>query len=305
MTFPEVTIYTDGACSPNPGTGGWAAVVLKDGRLHRELSGCREETTNNRMELIGALEGLQSLSEPHRVTLITDSTYVKNGISSWISGWKRRGWLTADKQPVKNRDLWERLDLEIKRHQVRWQWVRGHSLDQWNERADALAVAARKGDAREDASSVRTIKPANNKIAVFCGITYAPSRGLGAWAAILSYRQYTKVLGGSMLGDSANQLHLVAATSALSALKKELPVTIYTTSGYLRDGVHGWLDRWQQRGWRTSQGQPVVNRKLWQQLAVLISRFSVEVQVVKRKNGFCLMQEAKELAREWQAEKAS
>ena len=300
MPLPEVTIYTDGACSPNPGVGGWGAVLLKDGRVYQELSGREEETTNNRMELAAVINGLLSLKESHRVIVITDSTYVKNGICSWVSAWKRRGWLTAARQPVKNRDLWEQLDQVIRDHRVEWQWVRGHSEDPWNERADALAVAARSVRVREQTDELESAGPGNDTIAVFCGITYAPSRGAGSWAVILSYKQYVKVLGGSGKGDSANQFHLQALIAALSALKKDVPVTVYTTSAYLRDGVHSWLAGWQQRGWMTSQGKEVGNRDLWQRLAVLVGRFSVDIQVVTRKNGFCLLQEAKELARQWQ-----
>lgn len=299
MSLPDVTMYTDGACSPNPGKGGWGVVVIEQqGMVQREMSGCERNTTNNRMELTAALRGLQGLKEPHQVTLITDSTYVKNGITRWIHGWKRRGWLTADKQPVKNRDLWEELGQEILRHQVTWKWVKGHALDQWNERADALAVAARKGLPPEN-SGVPVPGPQENRIKIFSGITYAPSRRKGSWAVILSYQQHVKVLGGAAEGSSANQFHLMAAIAGLSALKRELPVTLYTTSGYLRDGLHRWLVGWQQRGWTTREGKPVSNRKLWRQLAAFAGRYRVEVRVVSRKNGFCLLQEAKELAREW------
>jgi ribonuclease HI len=298
-------MYTDGACSPNPGKGGWGVVVIgPQGMVHKEMSGCDQDTTNNRMELTAALRGLQGLKEPHRVTLITDSSYVKNGITSWIHGWRRRSWLTADRQPVKNRDLWELLDREINRHQVTWQWVRGHALDQWNERADTLAVAARK-EIAVDNSDGPVAGPDENRIAIFSGITYAPSRRQGAWAVILSYQRYIKVMGGAAGGGSANQFHLTAAIAGLSALKKELPVILYTTSGYLRDGLEGWLIGWQKRGWTTREGKPVSNRKLWQQLAALAGRYRVEVRVVSRKNGFCLLQEAKELAREWTAENIS
>lgn len=299
MSLSQVTMYSDGACSPNPGRGGWGVVFFGQGMAYRELSGCDRDTTNNRMELTAALRGLQELKEPHQITLITDSTYVKNGITSWIYGWKRRGWLTADKQPVKNRDLWEALDLEILRHQVTWKWVKGHALDQWNERADALAVAARKGLPLEN-SGLPVPGPQENQIAIFSGITYAPSRRKGSWAVILSYQQYIKVLGGAAEGGSANQFHLMAAIAGLSALKRELPVTLYTTSGYLRDGLHRWLVGWQQRGWTTREGKSVSNLELWQQLAVLVDSFQVDVQVARRKGGPCLLQEAKELAGEWQ-----
>ncbi len=298
MPLPKITLYTDGACSPNPGIGGWGVVFLSQGRLLEEISGRDEETTNNRMELTAALRGLQQLKEPHNITLITDSTYVKNGITTWIHGWQRRGWLTADKQPVKNRDLWEGLAKEIKRHRVDWQWVKGHSENRWNERVDALAVAARStSPVTPDASPVPL--PDDDRITIFSGITFAPSRQLGSWAILLSYRHHLKLIGGAEQGSSANQFHLLAAVAGLSALKRELPVTLYTTSGYLRDGVHSWLDGWRQRGWLTSEGKAVSNTALWQQLVPLVRRYEVEVQVVSRKDGFCLMQEAKELAREW------
>ena len=305
MLLPEVTIYTDGACNPNPGVGGWGAVLLKGGRLYRELSGREEKATNNRMELAAVINGLLSLKEPHRVLVVTDSTYVKNGICSWMDGWKRRGWLTAARQPVKNRDLWEQLDRVSRKHQVRWQWVRGHAEDPWNERADALAVAARSRQPKKQEDKVETARPGKERVAIFCGITYAPSHGTGSWAVILSYKRYMKVIGGAAKGDSANQFHLHSLLAALSALKKNIPVTVYTTSAYLRDGVHSWLAGWQRRGWITSQGREVGNRELWQQLAVLLDRFSVDIQVVSRENGYCLLQEAKVLAREWRLPPAS
>lgn len=299
MSLPEVTIYTDGACSPNPGTGGWGAVVLSEGRLKKEISGCEEETTNNRMELTAALRGLQALSRSHRVTVVTDSTYVKNGISSWIHDWRRRGWRTADNRPVKNRDLWQSLAEEIKRHELTWRWVKGHANDQWNNRVDALAVTARKRNDRI-APTTTAAESTDNRIRLYSGITYASSRRGGSWAVLLAYRQHVKVIGGVETCGSANQLHLRSAIEGLSALKRYLPVTVYTTSCYLRDGVDRWLAGWLRRNWSTHDGQPVCNQTLWQQLALYIERYEVEVQVVQRKGGFCLMQEAKELARQWQ-----
>ena len=136
----EVTIYTDGACSGNPGPGGWG-VLLSMGVHERELCGGEPATTNNRMELRAAIEALEVLKFPCAVTLFTDSTYVKQGIESWISGWKRRGWRAASGKPVKNQDLWRRLDAARTRHTVNWRWVKGHAGDPGNERADALARA--------------------------------------------------------------------------------------------------------------------------------------------------------------------
>jgi ribonuclease HI len=134
----EVVIYADGACKGNPGPGGWGA-WLSSGGHERELFGGEPLTTNNQMELTAVIEALAALKKRSAVTLYTDSQYVKNGITTWIHGWKARGWLTADKKPVKNKELWERLDVLNASHQVQWCWVKGHSGDPGNERADRLA----------------------------------------------------------------------------------------------------------------------------------------------------------------------
>lgn len=133
-----VEIYTDGACRGNPGPGGWGAILHYGGR-EKELCGGEAGTTNNRMELMAAIAALEALREPCTVTLYTDSTYVRNGITEWMAGWRRRGWKTADRKPVKNRELWQRLDAATERHTIDWRWVRGHDGNPGNERADALA----------------------------------------------------------------------------------------------------------------------------------------------------------------------
>lgn len=133
-----VIAYTDGACRGNPGPGGWG-VFLQYGQHRKELSGGEAPTTNNRMELMAAISALESLHERCAVTLHTDSKYVLQGLTEWLPGWKKRGWKTADKKPVKNQDLWERLDAAAARHQVEWKWVKGHAGDPGNENADRLA----------------------------------------------------------------------------------------------------------------------------------------------------------------------
>src|SRR5690606_38698135 len=133
-----VEIFTDGACSGNPGPGGWGAILRYNGKV-RELSGGEALTTNNRMELTAAIQALSALKEPCKVELYTDSNYVRDGISGWIEGWKRNGWRTSDRKPVKNAELWQALDEARRRHQVTWHWVRGHAGHPENERADELA----------------------------------------------------------------------------------------------------------------------------------------------------------------------
>jgi ribonuclease HI len=137
----HVIIHTDGGAAPNPGAGGWAA-ILSFGDSEKELKGGEPDTTNNRMELMAAISALEALKRPCRVDLHTDSKYVQQGISQWIHNWKRNGWKTADKKPVKNGELWQRLDAAVAHHQVRWHWVKGHAGHEFNERADRLVGEA-------------------------------------------------------------------------------------------------------------------------------------------------------------------
>ncbi|NEY89969.1 ribonuclease HI [Tabrizicola oligotrophica] len=143
--MPDLFAYTDGACSGNPGPGGWGVLMIaREGGAvvkERELSGGEPATTNNRMELMAAISALEALSRPVDITIVTDSAYVKNGVTEWIHGWKRNGWRTAGRDPVKNAELWQRLDAAQARHKVVWKWIKGHAGHAENERADALARA--------------------------------------------------------------------------------------------------------------------------------------------------------------------
>ena len=138
-----VEIFTDGACSGNPGPGGWGA-ILRFGAVEKELNGSEEHTTNNRMELMAAIRGIEAVKRPCEIHLHTDSEYLRQGITTWIHSWKKKGWKTADKKPVKNVDLWQRLEAAIETHHVKWHWVKGHSGHAENERADELARIASK-----------------------------------------------------------------------------------------------------------------------------------------------------------------
>ena len=137
----QVTIYTDGACKGNPGPGGWGALLEYGGR-QKPLQGSEMQTTNNRMEMMAAIVALEGLKEPCQITLNTDSKYLMTGLNEWLPAWKARGWRTAGRQPVKNQDLWQRLDAAVQRHQIEWQWVKGHAGNRGNEAADRLANEA-------------------------------------------------------------------------------------------------------------------------------------------------------------------
>jgi ribonuclease HI len=143
----KVKVITDGSCLGNPGPGGWAA-VLRYNHHAREIWGSEKQTTNNRMELTAAIEALRSLNEPCEVELVTDSEYVKNGITSWIHGWKKKGWLTSARKPVVNQDLWKALDEQASRHQMRWEWTKGHAAHEDNNRCDEIAQRAAREQSR-------------------------------------------------------------------------------------------------------------------------------------------------------------
>lgn len=149
---PEVVIYTDGGCEPNPGTGGWGAVLLYGDHV-KEISGSAPDTTNNRMEMTAAIEALSALKRPCKIQLYTDSEYVKRGITEWIASWKKKKWIRKS-GPVKNVDLWQRLDALVEKHDIEWRWVRGHTGNTYNERCDELAAAAIAALRRGDALSV-------------------------------------------------------------------------------------------------------------------------------------------------------
>jgi len=288
--LPSVTIYSDGGCRPNPGPGGWGAVLLFPGKTPVELSGHENNTTNNRMELTAALEALRALDASHEVRLVTDSQYLKKGVTQWLSGWRTRGWKTASKQPVKNRDLWEALDNELSRHRVSWEWTRGHTGDRWNERADELASAAMG----------RPELPLDDPDAVhlFVAVAFSGKRGLGAWAARLRWRDQEKDVAGSVPGATANRMHIVSAIRALEMLRRPSRVHLYTVSSYLKDGATTWIRGWKTRRWRTRDGQSVRHAELWRRLDALVSRHDVTWHVVSDDDAPDELKMAKAAARE-------
>ncbi len=289
-TLPSVTIYTDGGCAPNPGPGGWAAVLLHRDESPLEITGSSPATTNNRMELQAAIEALRSLAAPHRVTLFTDSQYLRRGITEWLPGWTRRNWQTRDMTEVKNRDLWEQVALQQQRHRIDWQWVRGHTGDQWNERVDALATGA----------IARPPLPLQDHeaIHIFTGASCLSKTKQGGWGVILRFREKTRALHGRAADTSGNRMHLTAALHGLRAVKKPLPIHLYTPSSYIRDGARGWIENWEAAGWRTKEGTEVRHNDLWRELPALIQQYRIRWHVISGDTVPCASQEAKLLATE-------
>ncbi len=264
--LPAVTIYTDGGADPNPGTGGWAAILLDplSGKT-RELSGGEPRATNNRMELTAAIRGLESLKRRCRVHLFTDSQYLRKGVTQWLPGWIARGWRRKDGE-LQNEDLWRRLAELIQLHEVHWDWIKGHAGNRWNERADELAtleIRRLRGGGGAKAVSV----PVDAE--VFLRVAGSGKRG--GWAALIRKGGEETVLSGSLSGATSNQLDLLGAIAALESLPAGISVGVHTGSDYLRNGATRWIDGWRQRGWKTQEGQPVQNRELWERLAKAIA----------------------------------
>jgi ribonuclease HI len=313
----RITVYTDGGCRPNPGPGGWGAVLVTPEGV-RELAGSDPDSTNNRMELTAALRALEVLPPGSEVDLITDSTYLEQGITRWLAGWRRRGWMTAAREPVKNRDLWMALDAAARQHRVRWRWARGHAGEAGNERAHELAAAAIPRPApgafpAATATAVTATPPRephaeaaeppgpgasdDGAVEAFLGVAWSATRGEGAWGIVLRHRGVEKELAGKLALPSANAAHIASAAFALEALKRPLLVRVVTASDYLRDGATQWLAGWQQRGWRTREGGPVASREWWQRLARQLARLPVQWQLADKEQPPRELERARRLAR--------
>lgn len=272
---PRVVIYTDGGASPNPGPGGWGVVWLHQGREPEEKNGGVPRATNNQMELQAAIEALSHLAAPHRVELYTDSQYLRRGITEFLARWERNGWVTQSKQPVKNVEQWKALARLAHRHDVTWHWVKGHQGNRWNERVDQLATQAIERPALplDDESAIH----------VFTAASYLGSTKVGSWACLLRFGEHEKVLSGTEENSSGNRMHLVAAIEGLRAIKKRMPIHLYTTASYAKDGATQWLPGWLRRGFQTKSGDPVKHRELWEALASALERTPARWHVVDKK----------------------
>jgi ribonuclease HI len=283
---PEVIIYTDGACDPNPGPGGWAA-VLRSGQHERVLTGSELHTTNNRMELQAVIAALTALKQPSHVQLHTDSTYVQKGVTEYLERWKTRHWQTADKKAVANQDLWQALDEALQQHHIEWVWVKGHAGDPLNERVDRLAVSMidRAALPLDDVQAIH----------IFTGVSCSGTTG--GWAAIVKRGDTTQELSGFEVNTSANRLHLLAAQKGLEAVPAESIVHVYTPSDYAAQGATQWVKNWAAQGWHTKEGRPVKHREVWQAIVRASTGREVKWHSLKDEARPAESRRAEELAR--------
>lgn len=257
----EVTIYTDGGAEPNPGAGGWAAILIDPATGNsREISGGEPGTTNNRMELTAAIRALEALKRPCRVHLFTDSLYLRKGITQWLPGWVARGWRRKDGE-LQNEDLWRRLAELIEVHDVRWDWVKGHAGNKYNERADQLATLEIR---KQRGGSAAPVPGPAADAEVFLRVSCSGRKG--GWAALVRHGGGEAVLSDRLTSTTPNQLDLLGAVAALESLPEGISVAVHTGSDYLRNGASRWIEGWKRRGWKTQEGQPVSNRDLWERL---------------------------------------
>jgi ribonuclease HI len=265
----EVIIYSDGGADPNPGMGGWAAIVRFADGEERVLSGSDPETTNNRMEVTAAIAALESLPRPSRVALHTDSQYLRRGITEWLPAWVAAGWRTKAGRPVANVDLWQKLAALATRHDIVWHWVRGHSGNPANERVDRLAREARLALAPE-------LEDASDVTALYLRAACRGNPGPGAWAVALHDGDEWHTNSGIAASTTNNRMELTAAIEGLALLPSGSRAQLVTTSDYLYQGITRWVAGWQARGWIKADGQPVANADLWRRLHDMVARYQVE-----------------------------
>lgn len=263
----KVTIYSDGGADPNPGVGGWAAILLY-GKHEKVLTGNEPYTTNNRMELQAAISALEALNQPSEVEFHTDSEYLRRGITEWIDSWIASGWVRKGNRPVANADLWQRLASLVRQHEIEWYWVKGHAGDPFNERVDRLARQARLEITPAAAISGDIPR-------LYLRASCKGNPGPGGWGVVLERDQETEQLSGAASSTTNNRMELMAAIEGLRLLPPGSNVQVFTTSDYLYQGATRWIQGWRQRGWQKKGGQPVANADLWQTLDRMMAAYTV------------------------------
>lgn len=263
----NVIIYSDGGSDPNPGIGGWAA-ILRFGKHEKVLTGNDPEATNNRMELTAAIRALEALKRPCHITFYTDSEYLRKGITEWIDGWAAKNWQKKGK-PIQNADLWRALWPLVKTHEIEWHWVKGHSGNKYNERVDKLARAARL-----EITPGEVIDP--NVARLYLRSSCKGNPGPGGWGVVLEEGSDTEQVSGSDPHTTNNRMEITAAIEGLLLLPPGSEVQIFTTSDYLFQGITQWIRNWRKRNWMKKGGeQPILNADLWQALDKLAENYAI------------------------------
>lgn len=263
-----VVIYSDGGADPNPGIGGWAALLRYGGR-EKALTGNAPKTTNNRMELQAAIGALGALRRSCRIEYHTDSEYLRRGITGSVEKWAAAGWKTKGGRPVPNADLWQELRELVRKHDINWHWVRGHSGDPTNERVDKLAREARLAITPRIDLEVDVPR-------LYLRASCKGNPGPGRWAVALESHGGWEERVGNSPNTTNNRMELTAALEGLLLLSPGDRVQVFTTSDYLYQGITRWVTGWQARGWRKNDEQPVANADLWRPLVDLSSHYELE-----------------------------
>jgi len=280
-TIPTVQVYTDGGCKPNPGPGGWGAVV-RFGNHEWLLSGNSPQTTNNRMEMqaaVAALALLDSLLGRCQVELYTDSEYLRQGITDWIEGWAQNGWQTQKGEAVKNKRLWQRLHELTRQHTITWHWLKGHAGHLHNERADRLATQARAALRTPSLHRAAPPEVKGPQVDIYVKVSYHQPQDVGGWGVVLRQKDHVRTLCRQEEGVSANAMLIRAAAEGLSVLTRQCAVTVHSDADYLIRGASQWIKGWLARGWLTRDGSPVANRAEWESLLEAASPHSVSWQL--------------------------
>ncbi len=277
-----IEVYTDGGCKPNPGPGGWGAVIrFADHEWF--LSGNDPDTTNNQMELqaaVAALQALDAACSPCAVDHFTDSEYLRQGITRWIDEWLQNGWQTKDGEPVKNQELWQALYEQTQRHQIAWHWIKGHSGHVHNERADRLATRARNEMAPQAPThNLPYAAHEQPEVVISVKVSHIPSQKIGAWGVVLRFGEHTRTLSHSVSDLSANALLIRGAAEALWAITRPCSIMVVSDADYLIRGASQWIAAWQARDWRTKDGKPVANRGEWEALLAAMQPHRVRWQL--------------------------
>lgn len=263
----NVVIYSDGGSDPNPGIGGWAA-VLKYGQHEKVLTGNDPDTTNNRMELQAAISALEALKRPSTIEFHTDSQYLRQGITQYIQKWSANNWMLKNGKPVSNADLWQKLWPLVKKHEIDWHWVKGHAGNPMNEKVDRLARQARL-----------EITPAtqidDNAPKVYLRSSCKGNPGPGGWGVVLEAAGETEQISGSTPQTTNNRMEIQAALEGLLMVPVGSSVQLFTTSDYVFQGATKWIQGWRRRQWMKRDGKPVANADLWQALDQLMTNYAI------------------------------